>query len=45
LTIQVHLVRPLYLGTKKPEVVALGLLVPPNLNGFVAEVPRRRGSF
>jgi len=45
LTIQVHVVRPLYVGSKKPEVVALGLLVPPNLTGFVAEVPRRRGTF
>lgn len=45
LTIQVHVVRPLYVGSKKPEVVALGLLVPPNLTGFVAEVPRRKGTF
>ena len=37
LTIQVHLVRPLY-GKKKCElVVALGLIVPPTTSGFVVE--------
>jgi hypothetical protein len=45
LTIQVHLVRPIYMGSEQPEVVALGLLVPPNLNGFISEVSKRKGTF
>lgn len=40
LTIQVHLVRPLY-GKKACEsVVALGLIVPPTTSGFVVEATR-----
>lgn len=40
LTIQVHLVRPLY-GTKACDpVVALALIVPPNTTGFIVEATR-----
>jgi hypothetical protein len=44
LTIQVHRVAPLLSGRKKPDVVALALIVPNNTSGFVVELPARKGS-
>lgn len=37
ITIQVHLVKPMYESAPQPEVVALGLILPPNTKGFVVE--------
>lgn len=37
ITIQVHLVKPMYELIPHPEVVALGLILPPNTKGFVVE--------
>ena len=37
ISIQVHNVKPIYERTEKPEVVALGLLLPPNTKGFIVE--------
>ena len=37
ITIQVHNVKPIYEKTERPEVVALGLILPPNTKGFVVE--------
>ena len=37
ISIQVHNVKPIYEKTEKPEVVALGLLLPPNTKGFIVE--------
>jgi hypothetical protein len=42
LNIQVHLVRPIFRTEKKQDVVALGLLVPSNLIGFMAETSRKK---
>jgi hypothetical protein len=44
LTIQVHRVEPIYIDKASPEVLALGLIVPPNTAGFVAEYPKRAGT-
>jgi hypothetical protein len=44
LTIQVHRVTPFYIDKASPEVLALGLIVPPNTAGFVAEYPKRAGT-
>ena len=37
MTIQVHLVQPIYERTPMPIVYALGLLFPDNTSGFVVE--------
>ena len=37
ISIQVHKVKPVYEGKDCPEVVALGLILPPNSKGFVVE--------
>jgi len=37
ITIQVHLVKPIYERTEMPKVYALGLLFPDNTSGFVVE--------
>jgi hypothetical protein len=37
ISIQVHNVKPVYEGADCPEVVALGLILPPNSKGFVVE--------
>jgi hypothetical protein len=37
ITIQVHLVKPVYERTDMPQVYALGLLFPDNASGFVVE--------
>ena len=37
ITIQVHLVKPMYESIPQPEVVALGLILPPNTKGFIVE--------
>ena len=37
LTIQVHRVKPKYENVIKPDVVALGLILPPNTKGFIVE--------
>jgi hypothetical protein len=37
ITIQVHLIKPVYERTEMPQVYALGLLFPDNASGFVVE--------
>lgn len=37
ISIQVHNVKPVYERTESPEVVALGLILPPNAKGFIVE--------
>lgn len=38
ISIQIHRVRPIYESTKKPDVAALGLIVPKSNRGYLAQI-------